>query len=227
MSEGLEDADHQQDGRVQGFCDGVSRRNFLKIGGLALGGLTMPQILAAEAAAGTGRSHKSVIMVFLAGGPPHQDMVDLKPDAPSGIRGEFKPIATRVPGLEFCELMPRLAGMADKLAVIRTIVGARGEHAAVQCFTGYPEQVSKTQGGRPSLGPILSKLKGPADPAVPVSVGLSPRVGHMPWANNGDPGFLGLAHAPVHPQRRRHGSPPDAWDQPPKAPRPPGLAPEL
>ncbi len=181
------------------FCDGVSRRDFLKVGGLALGGLSLPQILAAEANAGIRNSHKSIIMVFLAGGPPHQDMVDLKPDAPAEIRGEFKPISTNVPGLDFCELLPRLAQRADKLAVIRTLVGARGEHAAVQCHTGYPMQVSQVQGGRPSLGAILSYLKGPVDPAVPPFVGLSPATAHRPWGDNGDPGYLGLAHGPFTP----------------------------
>src|SRR5579864_416788 len=181
------------------LCDGLTRRDFLKIGGLALGGMSLPQILAAEARAGLGRSHKAIIMVFLAGGPPHQDMFDLKMDAPSEIRGEFKPIATNVPGIDICEHMPRLASMMDKLAVIRTIVGARGEHAAVQCLTGYPESVSRMQGGRPSLGSILSKLKGPVNPAVPPFVGLSPKMGHTPWSDNGSPGYLGLAHAPFTP----------------------------
>src|SRR4051794_36967788 len=78
------------------FCDGVTRRDFLKIGGLALGGLSLTELLAAEARAGVGSSHKAVIMVFLCGGPPHQDMFDLKPDAPSDVRGEFKPIPTNV-----------------------------------------------------------------------------------------------------------------------------------
>ncbi len=190
-------------GRARGgFCDGVSRRDFLKIGGLALGGASLPQILAAEARAGvTGKPHKAVIMVFLAGGPPHQDMIDLKPDAPSEVRGEFKPIATNVPGIEICELMPRLAQRMDKLALIRTMVGARGEHAAVQCLTGYSDQESKQQGGRPSIGAILSKLKGPVDPGVPPFVGLSPKTGHMPWADPGEPGYLGLAHAPFTPNR--------------------------
>src|SRR5215212_4881044 len=91
------------------FCDGVSRRDFLKIGGLALGGLALPGILKAEAARGVGSSNKAVIMVYLAGGPPHQDMFDLKMDAPAEIRGEYRPIATNVPGLEICEHMPRLA----------------------------------------------------------------------------------------------------------------------
>src|SRR4051812_6890237 len=89
------------------LCDGITRRDFLKIGGLALGGLTLTDLLAAEAQAGVRSSHKAVIMVFLCGGPPHQDMFDLKPEAPSQVRGEFKPIKTNVPGIEICELMPR------------------------------------------------------------------------------------------------------------------------
>src|SRR5687767_13328072 len=95
-----------------GFCDGVSRRNFLKIGALGLGGLALPDLLRAEAASGvaTPQSHKAVIMIFLPGGPAHQDTFDLKPNAPSEIRGEFSPIKTNVPGIEICELMPRLAG---------------------------------------------------------------------------------------------------------------------
>ena len=92
-----------------GFCDGLSRRAFLKIGGLALGGLSLPQILRAEAVSGIRQSHKAIIMIFLPGGPPHQDMFDLKMDAPSEIRGEFKPIQTNVPGIEICEHLPRIA----------------------------------------------------------------------------------------------------------------------
>ena len=88
------------------LCDGLSRRSFLKIGGLAMGGLTLPQLLRAESQSSTGRSNKSIIMIFLAGGPPHQDMFDLKMDAPSEIRGEFRPIKTNVPGIEICELLP-------------------------------------------------------------------------------------------------------------------------
>lgn len=185
----------------RGFCDGISRRDFLGVGALALGGLSLPQILRAEAQAGIGKSHKAVIMVFLPGGPPHQDMVDLKPDAPSGIRGEFNPIPTNVPGLDICEMMPRLATMMDKFAIIRTIVGARGEHAAVQCHTGYPQAISKMQGERPSLGAVLSKVQGPVDAAIPPFVGLSPRMSYKDWESNGDPGYLGLAHAPFTPNR--------------------------
>src|SRR5947207_2554843 len=97
------------------FCDGMTRRAMLKIGSLAMGGLALPDLLRAEVASrpgappSSGKTQKSVIMVFLTGGPPHQDMVDLKPDAPVEYRGEFQPIATNVPGIEFCELLPQLA----------------------------------------------------------------------------------------------------------------------
>src|SRR6184192_1600605 len=83
-------------GPKQRFCDGISRRNFLKIGALGLGGLSLPQLLQAESLSGIRRSHKAVIMIFLPGGPSHQDIFDLKMDAPSEIRGEFKPISTAV-----------------------------------------------------------------------------------------------------------------------------------
>src|SRR5206468_8034414 len=118
------------------FCDGVSRRDFLRIGGLALGGLSLPQILRAEAQSGVRRSHKAVIMIFLPGGPSHQDIFDLKMDAPSEIRGEFKPIPTSVAGIQICEHLPLLAKLMDKLVLIRSIVGATGDHYAVQCLTG-------------------------------------------------------------------------------------------
>jgi hypothetical protein len=187
-----------------GFCDGVTRRDFLRVGGLAMGGLSLPQVLQREALAGiasAGRPHKAVIMVLLAGGPPHQDMVDLKPDAPEGIRGEYKPIHTRVPGLDVCEHMPRLAAMMDRFTVIRSLVGNGGDHSVGQCLSGFTDTQSKAQGGRPSLGAIVSKLKGPVHPDVPPFFGLSPRTAHTPWSNPGDPGYLGLAHAPFTPNR--------------------------
>jgi hypothetical protein len=183
-------------------CDGQTRRDFLRVGALALGGLSLPQLLAAEAQAEPTRRarHKAVIMVFLAGGPPHQDMVDLKPDAPDAIRGEFKPIPTNVPGLDLCEHMPQLAQRADKLAVIRSIVGCRDEHTAYQMLTGYTETPFKRQ-GRPALGSIVSYLQGPVDPAIPPFVGLSPKTREPRWGDPGYAGYLGLAHAPFAPNR--------------------------
>jgi hypothetical protein len=187
-------------GSRQRFCDGISRRNFLKVGALGLGGLSLPQLLQAEANAGIRRSHKAVIMVFLPGGPSHQDIFDLKMDAPSEIRGEFRPMATNVPGIEICEHLPRLAKLADKYTLIRSMVGAEDNHYAVQCLTGRHAR-NAPPGGWPCLGSVLSRLAGPVDPAVPPFVGLSPKMGHVPWSDNGSPGFLGVAHAPFQPNK--------------------------
>src|SRR5437867_647631 len=144
-------------GKPSRFCDGITRRNFLRIGALGLGGLTLPQILRAEANSGIRNSHKAVIMIYLPGGPPHQDMFDLKMDAPLEVRGEFRPIQTNVSGIEICEHLPRMAAMMDKLAIIRSVVGAVDEHTDFQCMTG---QLSRNQppGGWPSLGAVVSRL---------------------------------------------------------------------
>lgn len=187
-------------GPKQRFCDGLSRRNFLKIGGLGLGGLSLSQLLKAEAGAGVGRSHKAVIMIFLPGGPSHQDMFDLKTDAPSEVRGPFNPISTNVPGMQICEHMPRLAKMADKYSVIRSMVGAEDNHYAVQCLTGRHAR-NAPPGGWPCLGSVVSKLQGPVTKSVPPFVGLSPKMGHTPWSDNGRAGFLGIAHAPFEPNK--------------------------
>ena len=178
------------------FCDRLSRRGFLQIGGLAVGGLSLGNLLRAEAATGT-RSNKSVIMIFLPGGPPHQDMFDLKPDAPVEVRGEFKPIPTNVPGIQICEHLPRLAGMMDKLAPIRSMVGATGSHYSFQCMTGRSHQ-RQPPGGWPEFGSIVGKLRGSTTRELPPYVGLSPRMQHTPY-NSGKPGFLGAGFAPFQP----------------------------
>jgi hypothetical protein len=185
-------------GPKQRFCDGISRRNFLRIGALGLGGLSLPQLLQAEAQSGIRRSHKAVIMIFLPGGPSHQDIFDLKMDAPAEIRGEFKPIPTNVAGIQICEHLPMLAKLMDKMALIRSIVGATGDHYAVQCLTGRSHK-NVPPGGWPSLGATVAKLQGPVNKAIPPFVGLSPKMGHMEWADNGQPGFLGPAFAPFKP----------------------------
>src|SRR3954471_8370997 len=113
------------------FCDGVSRRNFLKIGALGLGGLALPDLLRAESNVGLRKGHKAVIMIFLPGGPSHQDMFDMKMDAPSASRAEFRPIPPPVPGIQICDHLPKLAKLIDKTAIIRSIVGATGDHYAV------------------------------------------------------------------------------------------------
>jgi hypothetical protein len=182
------------------FCDGVSRRNFLKIGALGLGGLALPQLLQAESQSGVRLGHKAVIMIFLPGGPSHQDIFDLKMDAPREIRGEFKPIKTKVPGMEICEHLPRLAKLTDKVTLIRSMVGALDDHNAFQCLTG---RVNRNQppGGWPCMGSIVSKLYGPVDKAMPPFIGLAPKMGHVPWSDNGMPGFLGPGHAPFQPNK--------------------------
>ncbi len=192
-----------QGGAHRGTCDGLTRRDMLRIGGLAMGGLSLPQLLRAEEETsrktGARPSHKAVIMVFLAGGPSQFETFDPKPDAPSEIRGEFRPIPTALPGVSVCEYLPRLARIMDKVALIRSIADCRDEHDATICLTGYSRDQSKQDGGRPSLGAVVSKVAGPTDPAVPPFVGLSPRTIHAPWGNPGVPGYLGLAHAPFTP----------------------------
>ena len=184
------------------FCDGLSRRSFLQIGGLAMGGMGLPQILQAEATAGIRSSHKAVIMIFLPGGPPHQDMWEIKTEAPAEIRGEFNPIETNVPGIEICELFPKLAGMMDKLAVIRSIVGSSGEHAAHQCLSGYSMRDWR-QLGRPSLGSYLSKLYGPVDRArCRPSWVCRPRWGTRPGPVPGNRAFLGRVTGLSHRRAR-------------------------
>ena len=180
------------------LCDGISRRSALQIGGLAMGGISLPQVLQAEQAAGTGSNKKSVIMIFLPGGPPHQDMWDIKVDAPAEVRGEFSPIQTNVPGIEIGEMFPRIAKMADKFAFIRSMVGSDGRHDAFQCLTGR-RFTQQPPGGWPAIGSILSKVYGSRDPAVPAFVGLSPKTKHVEWGDPGKPGYLGVSHAPFQP----------------------------
>ena len=187
-------------GNKNRFCDGVSRRNFLKIGGLGLGGLALPQLFQAEARAGVRLGHKAVIMIFLPGGPSHQDMFDLKPDAPREFRGEFNPISTNVDGLQICEHLPKMAKLMDKCAVIRSMVGATGDHYAFQCYTGRSHR-TQPPGGWPSMGSAIAKLEGSAHPAMVPFVGLAPQMGHVPWADNGVPGFLGPAYSPFQPNK--------------------------
>ncbi len=185
--------------RTPRFCDGVSRRDFLRIGALGLGGLALPQLLQAESSAGIRRSHKAVIMIFLPGGPSHQDIFDLKMEAPSEVRGEFKPIPTNVPGIQICEHLPRLAKQMNRMAIIRSMVGALDDHDAFQCLTGRTVR-NQPPGGWPSLGAVVTKLQGPVNKFVPPFVGLSPKMGEMRWARAGEPGFLGPAFGPFKPE---------------------------
>lgn len=182
-------------------CDGVSRRDALKIGSLAFGGLstlTLPEILRAEQQAGK-KSHKAVIMIYMCGAPGHQDLYDLKMDAPDEIRGEFRPVSTSVPGMDLCEHLPGLAKAADKIVPIRSMYGSpNGAHDSFICYTGKSFQNQPT-GGWPAIGSVISKLQGPTNPAVPPFVGLAPNTGHPPYGSPGHPGFLGVGHSAFRP----------------------------
>src|SRR6185437_2605443 len=173
-------------GRSVRLCDGLSRREVLRVGGLAFTGLTWSDCLRSRAAAAgkTSRGSKSggsfgkakaCILIFNYGGPSHLDMWDLKPDAPKEIRGEFKPTATRVPGIAITEHLPRLAKLANDYAIIRSVTHRDNDHAigAYLALTGYSHPKNAILGieppatpqDLPSLGSVTSKLR-PADKAV-------------------------------------------------------------
>ncbi|MGY8769395.1 MAG: DUF1501 domain-containing protein [Pirellulales bacterium] len=175
--------------KKQGFCDKVARREFLKIGALGIGGLTLADVFRAEAQAGISSSNKAVINIHLSGGPSHQDMFDLKPDAPVEFRGAFNPIHTNVPGFDICEHFPILATMADKFAVIRSLVGSTGQHSNYQTHSGFNQKDLSAVGGRPALGSVVAKLNGVAESGAPPFISY----------NGGEPGFLGPVYKPFKP----------------------------
>jgi hypothetical protein len=182
-------------GAKQAFCDGVSRRNFLKIGAFGAG-ITLADLLRARAhgAIPTGRAApsrpKSAIMIYLPGGPSHLDMYDLKPDAPAEIRGEFKPIATNVPGVQICEHFPLQAQMWDKLAAVRSIISV-DEHSDSLVMTGYSQRENMTA-NHPSFGSVVSRARG-QNSDVPTFVSL------RGMSRGTEPGFLGISHRPFSP----------------------------
>ena len=175
------------------FCDGLSRRSFLRVGGLALGGLTLPQLLQAESTSGS--SERSIILVYLSGGLAHQDTFDLKPNAPAEVRGEFKPIDTNVPGIQFGELLPKLAQCMDRMALIRSIVGLRDEHSSFHTLTGYPMDQAKRE-MKPHVGSVIARAAGPRNPVIPAFIDLFPTMQHRPY-NSPGPGHLGRLAAPA------------------------------
>ena len=175
--------------KQQRFCDGVTRRGFLKIGAFGAG-LTLADMLRSQAAAnplGSPTStNKAAIMIYLPGGPSHMDMYDLKPDAPVEYRGEFRPIATNVPGVQISEHFPRQARMFDKLSVIRSIVSV-DEHSDSLVMTGYSENTNRIS-HHPSIGAVLSRLRGNLHADIPPFVSL------RGMSIGSEPGYLGVAH---------------------------------
>ena len=180
-------------GRSPTFCDGLSRRNFLRLGAFGAG-LTLADTLRLQAASkkqspttSSSSAPKAAIMIYLPGGPSHMDMYDLKPDAPAEFRGEFKPIQTNVNGVQISEYFPMQAKMWDKLSVIRSVT-AHDEHSDSTVMTGFSEQVNKT-GSHPSFGSVVSKLNnGNTD--------IPPFVSLRGMSIGTEPGFLGVAHRP-------------------------------
>src|SRR3954468_16253776 len=178
-------------GARQRFCDGLSRRSFLKIGAFGAG-LTLADMLRLRASGGQTTSTKSAIMIYLPGGPSHMDMYDLKPNAPKEFRGEFNPIQTNVPGVQICEHFPLQAKMWDKLAVIRSIVSV-DEHSDSLVSTGYSENANRVA-NHPSFGSVMSKMRGETNNDIPPFVSL------RGMARGTEPGFLGIAHRPFTPE---------------------------
>jgi hypothetical protein len=179
-------------GSTQRFCDGITRRNFLRIGAFGAG-LSLAEMLRHRATAGTTAataSKKSAIMIYLAGGPSHIDMYDLKPDAPVEYRGEFKPIPTNVPGVQICEHFPLQAKMWDKFACIRSVIARDGAHTDVEISTGYKSQAGEPSVNHPSFGSFVSRLRG--NSPVPPYVCLHPR--DFSVSKGLGPGYLGSAH---------------------------------
>lgn len=188
----------RSDGRSSRLCDQHSRRSFLTIGGMAMGGVGLSNVLRAEGETGTKSSHKAIINIYMPGGPSHMDLWDLKPDAPAEVRGDFRPIATNVPGIEICELFPKMAQMMDKFVPVRSISDADGRHDGYQCMTGHRRGDRQPPGGWPAVGSWVSKMQGRVNNAVPPNVSLMYTTGNRTWGETGDGGFLGVAHSPFN-----------------------------
>jgi hypothetical protein len=175
----------------------LNRRSFLRVGALGLGGLTLPGLLAARARAGQGSASnkKSVILVWLAGGPSHIDMYDLKPSAPAEVRGEFKPISTNVPGVQISEHLPKQAAIFDKLSVVRSAFHTNAGHGMGSQWmqTGYQATIEVNDNIYPSTGSVVAKLKGANDPGLPAYVNLPRKVSF------GNAAYLGASFNPFAP----------------------------
>jgi hypothetical protein len=177
----------------------LKRRNFLQLGLGAFGGIGLSDILKlrsqAAAAKGTGANDIRCILVWLDGGPSHYETFDPKPDAPKEIRGEFKSIKTKTPGIHFSEVMPKLAGVSDKLTIVRSIAHQQNNHGAGNHYmmTGHPTPVPVGCGAfvtfHPSYGAVVSYKRG-------MKKGMPPYISTPRMTRSGGPNFLGAQHAP-------------------------------
>jgi hypothetical protein len=200
----LDEGSHVIDvqGNVVRNCDGIARRTFLRAGTLGMGAFAggafgLADLLRAEERAGIGSSSRAIVHVHLDGGPPQLDTIDLKPRAPIEIRGEFAPIATAVPGFGICELLPKLATLADRFAWIRTLTDSAGRHDGFQCQSGFHYTDLESLGGRPALGSVVSKLLArETDPSPPY---VDMMQGRALVRNSARAGFLGPSFKPFRP----------------------------
>lgn len=180
-------------GRKHRHCDGINRREFLRVGALGTAGLNLADLLRHDALAGPSpRRQKSVIYVVLNGGPSHIDMWDLKPESPAEYRGPFYPIATRLPGAEICEYMPLQAGIMDQLALVRGIQSVENDHYLSEVYTGLPRAAGK----RPAFGSITSRLARQDSP-LPPYVSLDQAT--LDQFEYEKPHYAGPSHAPFRP----------------------------
>ena len=180
-------------------CDGVSRRNFLRVGSLAVGGVALSDVLRARAAAADGGavpSDTAVILLWLAGGPSHIDMYDLKPHAPAEFRGEFHEIDTNVPGIRISEHLPLQAAAMDKLAIVRSATHTNAGHGmgSQWMLTGYQPTIEVNDNIYPSVGSVASRMRGPNTPGLPAYVNLPNKLGL------GKAAYLGASYNPFAPE---------------------------
>jgi hypothetical protein len=173
-------------------CRRPHRREFLRIGALGMGGLTLPTLLRQQARAEAPSRPKSIIYIVLSGGPSHIDMWDPKPDAPAEYRGPFHPIATRLPGMHLSELLPRQAAMMDQLTLLRGIRSVENDHFLSEVYTGLP----RSAGNRPAFGSVVSRLAERRSD-LPPYVCLAP--GAAEQFEYEKPYYAGAGHAPFRP----------------------------
>ncbi len=179
-------------------CPGpIPRREFLQVGALALGGATLPQILAGRASAGEANRDTSVILLYLHGGPSQLETYDLKPNAPVEYRSVFNPIPTNVPGMDICEHLPLQAKLGGKIALVRSLHHEMSSHSdgGIEVLTGktpvIPDPASQSKSDHPDLGNVLSKMRGTSTSAIPPYVAIPSRT-YMTR-----PTYLGLQHGPL------------------------------
>jgi len=180
-------------------CDGVSRRDFLRVGSLAVGGISLADLLRARAAAaesGATVNDTAVILLWLAGGPSHIDMYDLKPHAPAEFRGEFQEIPTNVAGTRISEHLPLQAALMDKISVVRSGTHTNAGHGmgSQWMLTGYQPTIEVNDNIYPSVGSVASKMRGPNTPGLPAYVNLPNKLGL------GKAAYLGASYNPFAPE---------------------------